>query len=674
ALTLHHIAADGWSQGILVREIAAFYRGVPLAELPIQYADFALWQRQWLCGETLAQEIDWWRLRLAGAPEEIPLPTDRPRTAAPSNQGDRCRAALSQAVELRRLCREQQATLFMVLLAAFATLLSRWSGEEDLVVGSPIANRNRVETEGLIGFFVNTLPLRVNLAGQLPFAGLLASVREGTLAAYGHQDLPFEKLVEALQPARHLGRTPLFQVTLTLQNAPFAAVELPGLSLSPLPLDTGTAMFDLSLSLTEGTGELALEYRTDLFERTTALRLLEHFRVLLDAAAEDPELPLQEIALLTAAEAHQLLEWSPPLPEPAGPATVHRLLEAQAARSPEAVALVASGDGGELTYRELAVRVDALALRLRALGVGPEVRVALCARRSPASIIALLAVVRAGGAYVPLDPASPRRRLELLLEDSGARLLLADRDLAERLPPEHPPVLWLDEPLPPQPEPGPWRELAAESEPGGENLAYLIYTSGSTGRPKAVAVEHRSLAAHVRSTAAEYALGPGDRVLQFAALFFDVSVEEIFSCLERGATLVLASDRPAEAPSAFLAACHAAGVTVLNLPTAFWHQLAAALDAEGLALPPTLRLVIIGGEQALPAALAAWRRRVPPGVRLINAYGPTEATIGATFWEDRPETTPDPVPIGRPFSHARALVLDRGLRPVPVGVAGELCL
>ncbi|HVS00289.1 MAG TPA: condensation domain-containing protein, partial [Thermoanaerobaculia bacterium] len=338
-LVLHHIAADGWSAEVLVRELAVFYQGESLEDLPVQYADFALWQRQWLSGETLEREVAWWRERLAGAPEEVPLPADRPRDVS-SSRGGRCRTTLPLAAELSALCRERQTTLFMVLLAALAALLSRWSHEEDLVIGAPVANRNRVETEGLIGFFVNMLALRVDLAGHPTFAGLLARTREANLAAHAHQDLPFEKLVEALQPVRHLGRTPLFQVSLMLQNAPFAAVEVPGLSWSPLPLETGTAKFDLTFFLAEESGGLAatLEYRADLFERTTALRMLEHFQVLLAAAAMDPELRLGQLPLLTAAATHQIrFEWNDSAIPQTADLCLHDLVFAQARRTPRGI-------------------------------------------------------------------------------------------------------------------------------------------------------------------------------------------------------------------------------------------------------------------------------------------------------------------------------------------------
>ncbi|HVR99010.1 MAG TPA: MupA/Atu3671 family FMN-dependent luciferase-like monooxygenase, partial [Thermoanaerobaculia bacterium] len=528
-LTLHHIATDGWSMGLLVRELAAFYQGETLEELPLQYADFALWQRRWLAGETLTQEVAWWRERLAGAPEEIPLPGDRPQAAAPSNRGESCRATLSLPAELGPLCRAQQTTLFMVLLAAFASLLSRWSGEEDLVVGTPIANRNRVETEGLIGFFLNMLPLRVRLEGQPTFADLLATVREGALAAYGHQDLPFEKLVEALQPSRHLGRTPLFQVSLTLQNTPFAPVEIPGLSWRPLPVGTGTAKFHLSLALTEVAGGLdgTLEYRTDLFERATMERLAGQLERLLSGAVEWPERRVADLSLLSEAERHQLvLEWNDSTADMGAPELIQDMFERQVERSPGDRALT-FGESS-LTYREVNSRANRLARWLVRQGVGPEVRVGIQCERSPDMVTAMIAVLKAGGAYVPMDPSYPPERLALVREDAGLSLVLSWRRLNE-----------LATSLDREPEVNP----LATAWP--DNAAYVIYTSGSTGRPKGVVVTHRNAANFFAAMDRRLGAGGHGVWLAVTSISFDISVLEILWTLARGFEVVLQPEAPA---------------------------------------------------------------------------------------------------------------------------------
>ncbi len=645
-LTLHHIAADGWSLGVLVRELAAFYRGEILAELPLQYADFALWQRRWLSGETLAQEVSWWRDRLAGAPEEIPLPIDRPQTATPTNRGGRCRLALPLPAGMAAVCRELQATLFMVLLAGFATLLSRWSDEEDLVVGSPVANRNRVETEGLIGFFVNMLPLRIHLAGQPSFAGLLASVREVTLAAYAHQDLPFEKLVEALQPSRHLGRTPLFQVTLTLQNAPFTAVELPGLSWKPLPVETGTAKFDLALSL-EQQGEsleACLEYSLDRFDRATAERLLACWRNVLDGGVADPEARISDLPLLSSTEHRQAVAvWNETRSLYPREATIQELFEAQVEATPDAAAVV--GDGVVWSYRELNRRANRLAHHLRAQGVGPEVPVGLSLERSPELIAAILGILKAGGVYVPLDTSYPEERLRFLRADSGVRLLVSREDLDRSAGHRE------DNPAP---------------SVSADHLAYVMYTSGSTGMPKGVAVPHRAVVRLVQGT--DYVLlGPAEVFLQLAPVSFDASTFEIWGALLHGARLAVF---PGRVPSIeeLEAALQQHGVTTLWLTAGLFHQI---VDERPGALAG-VRQLLAGGD----VLSAAHVRRVLeelPGCTLINGYGPTENT---TFTCCRPLTGPDAagasVPIGRPIANTQVYLLDQSLHPVPVGVAGEL--
>jgi amino acid adenylation domain-containing protein len=686
-VNLHHIVSDGWSVGVLLEELAALYGAAlagtpsPLPELPVQYADYAAWQRRWLSGEELARQIGHWRRQLAGAPAVFELPTDRPRPAEQTQNGARLstRVPAGLAARLAALARRRGVTPFMLLLAAWQTLLHRHTGQEDFSVGTPIAGRNRREIERLIGFFVNTLVMRGDLSGHPSFEELLARVRRAALAAYAHQDLPFEKLVEELRPPRDLAHTPLFQMMFALQNAPLRGVELPGLALEPLEAGDEGAKFDLTLVAAEEADGLRceLEYNTDLFDRVTVLRLAGHFLAVLDAAAADPGRSVSLLPLLSEPERHQLaVEWAEAAPGFSG-VCLHQLFERQAELRPEAPAAVF--EETVWSYRELNRRANQLAHRLRRLGVGPDARVGLCVERSLDMLVGMLGTLKAGGAYVPLDPGYPRERLAFSLADSGARVLLTQDRLLGRLPelaamPAALRVIRLD---------GDWEEIARE--PGdapasgvtAENLAYVIYTSGSTGTPKGVMMPHRPVVAYVSTTAPFFEIGPGGRSLQFSSISFDASVQEIWASLTHGAALYVRGEAQ-EGVSELLRWMGERGITWALLPTAFWHQLAAAMEAEDLALPPSLRVIMVGGEKALAQRLVPWWRRVPEGFRFVNAYGPTEATVAATMAAFPGSRAVDDelqeVPIGRPLSYVRAHVLDRSLKPVPIGVTGELLL
>nr|QEO74667.1 condensation domain-containing protein [uncultured bacterium] len=685
-LTMHHIVSDGWSMGVFVRELAALYEAVRdgrsslLAELPLQYADFAIWQREWLKGDEVAAQLSYWKRQLGGDLPVLDLPFDRPRAAVQSDRGARQHVTLSPELirRLRALGQKEGVTLYMMLLAAFQTLLYRYTNQEDVCVGSSVAGRTRTELEGLIGFFLNTLVLRTDLSGGPTFRELLGRVREVALQAYANQDVPVEMLLEELRPGRHLGHNPLFQVMFILQNAPLPELRLGDIALSLLPGDNGTSKFDLTLDLTEeGEGVSGhIEYNSDLFDAATVARFAAHFQTLLAAAAERPDTSVASLPLLNAAEEHQLLrEWSnqrDPDPCPQG-SCLHELFEAQAARTPDAVA-VASEDE-RLSYAELNERANLLAHHLRREGVGPETRVGVLVERSPQMVVSILAVLKAGGAYVPLDPAYPSERLRFMLEDSGARVLLTEARRADAAAGAAPRVVCVDS-LRGELERGAVEEARANPVNGvtPDNLAYVIYTSGSTGRPKGVGVQHRSIAAYVETARELYGITPDDRVLQFASVSFDASAEEIYPTLATGATLVLRTDNMLGTVATFLRRCEEWGVTVLDLPTAYWHSIALALDAQQLRTPEPLRLVIIGGEKALRERVGQWRRRARPQTRLVNTYGPTESTIVATSYEVGAEEEEDAreVPIGRAVANAETYVLDRGLRPVPVGVAGEL--
>ena len=681
-LTMHHIVSDGWSTGILIREMATLYVAFcaggssPLPTLPIQYADFAHWQRQWLQGEVLETQIAYWKEQLAGAPALIDLPTDHPRPAVQTFRGAHQSLVLPKRLQegFKALSRQEGVTQFMTLLAAFKVLLYRYTSQDDLIVGTPIANRNRLETEGLIGFFVNALVLRTDLSGNPSFRELLRRVREVCLGAYGHQDLPFDRLVEELHVQRDLSRNPLFQVMVVLHNASLRTVELPGLTLSFVEGDSETAHFDLTLQIvdTEQGLTAALVYNTDLFEVGTIARMLGNFQTLLEAVVADPEQRLSDLPLLTEAERQQLLvEWNDTKTDCPQDLCIHQLFEAQVERTPDAIAVVFEAE--QLTYGELNRRANQLAHHLRALGVGPEVLVALCLERSLEMVIGLLGILKAGGAFVPLDPAYPKERLAFMLKDAQVPVLLTQERLVAGLPEQEAKVICLD---------SGWETIARESgeNPGistlPENLAYVIYTSGSTGQPKGVLVSHGSIADHCWNAQRYYELDSHDVVLQFASLSFDMSVEEILPTLIVGARLVVmgANLWP---PAEFHRKVSEFGLTVIDVPPAYWQELAREWAGVPDLVPNIQpRLFIVGGDTMLPEVLKLWQRTPVSSIRLLNAYGPTETTITATAFEIAPRpdenATYQRVPIGRPLANTQIYILDSFLHPVPIGVQGEL--
>ena len=678
-LNIHHIVFDAWSVGLFLRELTVLYDAFvnslpsPLPEPLIQYPDFSIWQRKWLQGDVLQEQLDYWRRQMSGSLPVLELPGDRPRPAMLTYTGSLAYRLMPHTIaeKLGALCQEENATMFMVVLAAFQTMLYRYSGEEDIITGSLIANRDFVDIEGLMGFFVNTLLLRTDQSGNPTFREYLRRVREITLEAYAHQNVPFEQLVEELKPVRDTSHTPLFQVMFILQNAPVPSRAQHDLQVDFLRIDNGTSKFDLTMSMTEAPDGLrtVAEYKTDLFDASTIERMLGHYQALLEGIVQNPDQRLSELPLLTEAERQQLLAWNQRR-VPFSEACAHQLFEAQAARTPDAPAL--EWDGQRLSYRELNERANRLAHHLRAIGVRPEERVGLSVERSSELIVGLLGILKAGAAYVPLDPTYPPERLLFMVEDAGVRVLLT-RQAGE--------TPWFggtsvdlaaDWPLiSRQPASNPGLEI------GPEQLAYVIYTSGSVGLPKGVLVEHRSLVNYTEAAREAYAIGEGDRVLQFASISFDASAEEIYTALTGGATLVLRSEQMIETVETFLRTCAEWRIGVLSLPTAFWHELVARLAADGLALPETLRLLIIGGERALPERIALWQQHVGGRVRLLNTYGPTEATVVATLFPVPAEPAAGAqreVPIGRPLRNLTAYVLDRSLAPVPMGVPGELCI
>jgi amino acid adenylation domain-containing protein len=674
---MHHIVSDGWSMGVLVREVGQLYSALRRGErpalppLPVQYADFAIWQRQWLSGEVLAHQLAYWRRKLAGVPPVLDLPFDRPRPPVQRFRGAQLPAFIPAGTlsALAGLQRAQGTTLYMTLLAAFQVLLARLSGQEDMAVGSPVAGRNRMETEGLIGFFVNTVVLRGELAGDPSFTEALGRVRQTAVEAFAHENLPFEKLVEELQPERSLAHSPLFQVLLVLQNAPMGTLELPGLTLEPAPAETGRTKFDLTLSLNEIPQGLtgSWEYDADLFDAATVRRLHGHFATLLTAALSQPERRVSDLPLLSPAERTQILAWNRALPSEPSTLCLHEIFSAQAARAPEAVAL--SWDDGEMTYGELDRLSDRAADHLVAQGVGPDVLVALALERGPLMIVAILAILKAGGAYVPVDPAYPRERQELLLTDSRASVLVSERRLAAGLPASDARLVCLDE-IPALPD----DTGAPRAAVPPQGLAYVIYTSGSTGQPKGVLVRHDNVVRLFTATEPWFAFGPEDAWTLFHSYAFDFSVWEIWGALLYGGRLVIVPAWTSRSPEDFHELLLRERVTVLNQTPSAFRQLIAADLARGGDLD--LRLVVFGGEALDLQGLRPWFERHGDGrPLLVNMYGITETTVHVTYRPIRmADLTGSTSPIGAAIPDLGLSVLDRALQPVPVGVPGELCV
>ncbi|TWC12720.1 amino acid adenylation domain-containing protein, partial [Pseudomonas sp. SJZ085] len=675
-VTQHHIVSDGWSVAVLIGEFNALYaafsqdREDPLPPLALQYADYAAWQQQHLQGERLQAQTQFWKEHLTGAPALLELPSDHPRPQVQSYQGAALALQLPAplSARLRRFSQQRGLTPFMTLLGAWSILLSRLSNQAEVVVGTPVANRPRRETEALIGFFVNTLALRIDVQADSPVEQLLERIKATTLDAYGHQDLPFEQVVEALQPERSLGHSPLFQAMLVLGNTPQdQALELPGLSLSPLAQPTGTTQFDVSLSLNDD-GEIIsgqFEYATDLFDEATIARWGRHLLHLLDGMLDDATQPVATLPLLDNQQRRQLLGGFNQTHAPfAEGMLLQEWFEQHVQKRPQAIAVQA--EGVSLSYAELNTRANRIAHRLIAAGLRPDERVALLVERSPEMIVGILAILKAGGAYVPLDPNYPQDRLQHMLDDSTPRVLLTQgyliETMAEQLPALHMPQLLLDD-----------STDGDDSNPRVEgltsrHLAYVMYTSGSTGKPKGVMLEHRSVCNQIGALQERYGLNPQDRILQFATMTFDMSVEEIFGALLSGATLVLRSDAWIAGTAAFAALCEQYAISVANLPTVFWQQVAR--DAH-VTLPACLRQFMIGGEAVGKQAVSLWFARAGHRPALFNAYGPTEATVNASI--RRMESDHDDFrSIGKPLRNTQLHVLDALGELVPMGVAGEI--
>ncbi len=672
-LNLHHIVADGWSIGVLVRELGVLYTAFAshhsvstlLPELPIQYADFAQWQREWLQGigangySPLQTQLAYWQKQLDGVCV-LSLPTDRLRPAVPTYRGAKQFIQIPHSLTkaLEALSYSEGVTLFMTTLAAFQTLLYRYTQQEDITIGSPIANRNRSELEGLIGCFVNSLVLRTDFSGAPTFRELLNRVREVTLGAYSHQDLPFEKLVEELHPERDLSYHPFFQVVFSLQNTPVEALELPGLILSLFEIENKTAKLDLELHLWQDLESLKGEmvYSTDLFDDATITRMLGRFQTLLESVVANPERRLSDLSLLTARERQELLiDWNDTKRDYTQNKCFHHFFEAQVEKTPDAIAVVFGNE--QLSYKELNIRSNQLAHYLQTIGVETDSLVGICVERTPLMIIALLGIFKAGGAYLPLDPSLPQERLNFILEDAKVSILITHSSLAPLFKRDFLSVVCIDKD---------WATITQHNQENpiscvtGDNLAYVIYTSGSTGKPKGVLLQHRGLSNLAEAQIEVFNLQPSNRILQFASLSFDASIFEIVMALLPGATLYLANKESLLPGQPLLQLLRENAITHVTLPPA----VLAVLPPESL---PALQTVICAGESCTDDIVKRWWN---PQHQFFNAYGVTEATVWSIIAEIN--NISEKTPIGRPIANTQIYILDKHLQPLPIGIPGEL--
>jgi amino acid adenylation domain-containing protein len=672
-VTLHHIVADGWSYGLLIQELAHSYTAYAqghtpaLPELPIQYADYALWQRDWVASTVREQQQAYWQQQLAGV-TRLDLPTDRPRPARGTLQGAQHTGTLEPALAaaLKALSQQLGVTPYMLLLAGFQLVLQRYSGQSDIAVGTPVANRTRPEVEGLIGFFVNTLVLRTDLGGTPTVREMLERVRTVVLGALARQDLPFEEVVALVQPTREvLGETPLVQVMFAMQTQPLPTIDLGALTIRPLKFPTEVTKFDLTLDITElnDSFEVVFEYSTDLFDATTIARWLEHYRMLLHAMVADPDRRLAELPRLPEAERRLLVEtWNATAMPYPDTACIHHLVEEQVARTPDAIA--ATFEQQNLSYAELNRRANQLAHHLQVLGVGPETRVGICVERSLEMLIGLLGILKAGGAYVPLDPDYPAERLRLMLDDAQTQVLLTQQDLLARLPRYAGALVCLDTD---------WPTIASapatnpRSAVHPDNLAYLIYTSGSTGRPKGAMLSHRGVCNNLWWRKTHFTLGSGDAVLQAYSFSFDPSVWAFFWPLVTGARVVMIRSGEHYDTAVLARAIMEHNITVYGAAPAL-H--AALLEERGIAGCSSLRYIVSGGDSLYRDLQHKITTQLH--AELYNAYGPTEATIDVTSYRCSTNEAQLLTPIGRPLPNVQLYVLDRALQLVPIGAVGEL--
>jgi len=667
--TMHHIISDAWSVGVLIREVATLYEAYstekpsPLSALPLQYADFAHWQRNWLQGEVLEAQLSYWRNQLTGAPPMLELLTDRPRPAVQSFHGATVIYQISQAVTmaLKDLSQEEEVTLFMTMLAAFQTLLSRYTGQNDISVGTPIANRNQVEIEGIIGFFVNTLVMRTVIPGDSTFRELLSKVRDVALGAYAHQDIPFEMLIEELQPQRDLSHTPLFQVMFVFQNAPVQTFNLTDVTIRPVEAESGTAKFDLSIILNETPEGMAVsfEFNTDLFDESTIERMFHNFEVMLEGIAADPDQLVYNLPILTDQQKQQMLvKWNSTQADFPHDKCVHEQFANLAKLNPDAVA--ATYEGQQFTYQQLNQRANQLSRYLLELGVGPDVPVGICMERSLEMVLGIMGALKAGGAFLPLDPAYPPERLAYMIEDSGIPVLLTQQAIVENLPENGAKIVALD---------AEWENIANnysdEDLPINttpDNLAYVIYTSGSTGKPKGTMLAHRGLCNLAKAQQQAFDIELNTRILQFSSLSFDAAVWETVMALLNHATLCLAPRQQLASGEGLISIMRDQQINVVTLPP----SVVAVMPEETL---PDLKVMITAGEKCTAEIVSKWGQ----GRKFFNAYGPTETTVCASMLHVTKHYRQGP-PIGKPINNFQLYILDAKYQAVPVGVAGELCV
>ncbi len=675
-LTVHHIVCDGWSLALLFEELSALYPALaagqasPLPEPAVQYPDYALWQREWFQGDELERQLSFWRQALAGTLSVLELPGDRGRPPLQSFLGGTLRFFVGPELTraLGALARHEGLSPFMLLLAAWNVLLRRLSGQDEILVGTPIANRDRPEIERSIGFYTNTVVFRTDLSGAPSFRGLCKRIGAGALGVFAHQDVPLEKVVEAIHPARGTSWNPVFQVMFGLQRAPESALVLPGVHASPIDVNSGTSKFDVTLDMQELGDDRGMqglfEYSLDLFDDTTAARIARQFHTLLASIAADPDRPITALPLLDADDRRRVLvDWNAtamPLPEPH---CVHQLVSAQAARTPDAIAVEGDTKDATLTYAALEARSSALGAHLRGLGVGPNMLVGVHLDRSPDMLVALLGVLKAGGAYLPLDPAYPRDRIGYMLSDAGARVVVTQRSTVEALPDTDATLVVLD---------GAWTDgtdatatVAPDSGVTGLDLAYVIYTSGSTGKPKGVPIPHRAFANFLRSMQREPGLTAADRLLAVTTLSFDIAGLELFLPLTVGGTVIIAGRDTVTDGAALLARLHSSRATVLQATPATFRMLLEAGWEPAADQSP--RPKILCGGEALPKPLVA--PLIERASALWNMYGPTETTIWSTCCAI---TDADNISIGRPIANTQLYILDQHHEPVPVGVVGDL--
>ncbi|MEH1943849.1 MAG: amino acid adenylation domain-containing protein [Nostoc sp.] len=674
-LTIHQIIGDDYSWGVLLQELTTLYEAFsnglssPLVKLPIQYADFAIWQREWLLGEVLESQLVYWKQRLGGELPVLKLPIDRPRPAVQTYRGARQSLNLSKdlTAALKSLSQQSGVTLFTTLLAAFKTLLYRYTSQEDIIVGSEIANRNQTEVEGLIGLFANTLVMRTDLGGNPSFRELLGRVQEVVLSAYFHQDLPFEKLVEELQTERDLSRSPLFQVMFVLQSEQVLALEIPGLSLKAIEVESKTAKFDLTLKLQETTENIngCFEYNADLFDADTISRMISHWQVLLESVVAQPNQQISHLPILTPAQQHQLLvEWNDTEVDYPKDKCIHQLFEEQVERTPDRVAVVFEDQ--QLTYRELNARANQLAHYLQKLGVGSEGNLGICIERSPLMAIALLGILKAGGAYIPIDPSYPLERKAFILNDSQMPVLLTQQHLIADLATDGIKVICID---------SDW-EVINQQEIENPittitplDLAYIIYTSGSTGKPKGTLISHQGLVNYLSWCTKRYAVEEGVGSLVHSPLGFDLTITSLFSPLLVGRTVELLSEEQGiEALSEALK--KSSNLSLVKITPAHLDLLKQQLSKAEIA--NKTRAFIIGGENLLAESITFWQD-VAPDTMLINEYGPTETVVGCCVYQiPVGKHSSGSIPIGKAIANTQLYILDQYLQPVPIGVPGEL--